>query len=111
MICFIKIQSENIKMTWNINLFKLFYFCMICNFLKCGSFTVLWIISIKSSGIKFIDSPLQPWQFDTKIISYSYIRENSYLNEGWLFIGRFKVGSLPRMINKEVLAQFIHEPT
>ena len=33
--------------------------------------------------------------------------KNSYLDEGWLFIGRFKVGSLPRMINKEVLAQFI----
>ena len=34
-------------------------------------------------------------------------RKNSYLNEGWLFIGRFKVGFSPRMINKEVLAQFI----
>ena len=30
-------------------------------------------------------------------------------NEGWLFIGRFKVGSLPRIINKEVLAQFIYQ--
>ena len=28
----------------------------------------------------------------------------------WLFIGRFKVGSLSRMINKEVLAQFIYKP-
>ena len=28
--------------------------------------------------------------------------KNSNLNEVWLFIGRFKVGSLPRMINKEV---------
>ena len=34
-----------------------------------------------------------------------------HINEGWLFIGRFKVGNLPRMINKEVLAQFIHKPT
>ena len=25
------------------------------------------------------------------------------------FIGRFKVGNLPRMINKEVLSQFIFE--
>ena len=33
------------------------------------------------------------------------------VNEEWLFIGRFKVGSLPRMINKEVLAQIIHKPT
>ena len=34
----------------------------------------------------------------------------SYLNEGWLFLGRFKGGNLPRMINEKVLAQFIHKP-
>ena len=28
----------------------------------------------------------------------------------WLFVGRFKSGGLPRMINKEVLAQFIYKP-
>ena len=44
MIFFIKIQSENMKMTWNISLF---IFCMICNFSKCDGFTVLWITSIK----------------------------------------------------------------
>ena len=44
MICFIKIQSENMKMTWNIGLFIC---CMIYNFCKCDGFTVLWIISIK----------------------------------------------------------------
>ena len=38
MICFIEIQSENLKMTWNINLF---IFCMICNFSKFDGFTVL----------------------------------------------------------------------
>ena len=38
MICFIKIQSGNMKMTWNI---RLFIICMICNFLECDSFTVL----------------------------------------------------------------------
>ena len=27
-----------------------------------------------------------------------------------LFIGRFRVGSLPRMINKEVLSQLIYKP-
>ena len=37
--------------------------------------------------------------------------KHSDLNEGWVFIGSFKVGSVPRMINKEVLAQFIYEPT
>ena len=44
MIFSIKIQSEYMKMTWNISLFT---FCMICNFPKCDDFTVLWIISIK----------------------------------------------------------------
>ena len=38
-------------------------------------------------------------------------QKKSYFNEGWLFIGRLKVGSLPRMINKEVLAQFIGNST
>ena len=38
------------------------------------------------------------------------MRKNSKLNEGLLYIGRFKVGSLPRIINKEVQAQFIYEP-
>ena len=37
MICFIKIQSENMKMTWNI---RFFIFSMICNFFKCDGFTV-----------------------------------------------------------------------
>ena len=37
MIHFIKIQSENMKMTWNI---ILFIFCMICNFSKCDNFIV-----------------------------------------------------------------------
>ena len=93
MIFFIKIQSENMKMTWNISLF---IFCMICNFSECDGFTVLWIISIKYCGIKFITSSLQPWQFDTKIISEKI---------------RFKVGSLPRTINQESLAQFIYKHT
>ena len=31
------------------------------------------------------------------------MRKNSKLNEGLLYIGRFKVGSLPRIINKEKL--------
>ena len=61
MICFIKVQSENMKTTWNISLFM---FWMICNFSKCDGF-----ISTKQCAIKFIASPLQPWQFDTKITS------------------------------------------
>ena len=38
MISSMKIQPENMKMTWNITLFA---FCMICNFSKCDGFTVL----------------------------------------------------------------------
>ena len=35
---------------------------------------------------------------------------NSYVDEGWLFISRFKVGSVPGMINKEMLAQYMYKP-
>ena len=45
---------------------------------------------------KFIAFSLQPWPFDTKIASEKI---------------RFKAGSLPRMINKKWLAQFIYQPT
>ena len=48
MICFIEIQSENMKLIWNISLF---IFCMICNFSKYDGFTVLWIISGKSNSV------------------------------------------------------------
>ena len=43
-------------------------------------------------------------------LTLEFHKKNSYLNEVWLFLGRFKTGSLPRMINKEVLAQFIYKP-
>ena len=36
-ICFIKIQTEIMTMTWNV---RLFMFYMICNFYKCDGFTV-----------------------------------------------------------------------
>ena len=55
MICFIKIQSENLKMTWNISFF---IFCMICKFSKCDGLTVLWIISIKSNSVVLSLYPL-----------------------------------------------------
>ena len=35
-------------------------------------------------------------------------KKNSHLDEGWLFIGRFKVGDA--LINNEVLAQFLYKP-
>ena len=33
------------------------------------------------------------------------------MDEGWHFVGSFKIGSVPGMINKEVLAQFMCKPT
>ena len=109
-ICFIKIHSENIKMTWNINLFKLFYFlCMICSFFKCDGFTVLWIISIKSVILHLLSFICNHGNFTLKLYASEKIAR--YLNKGWRFIGRFKVGSLPRMKKKEVLAQFIYKPS
>ena len=43
-------------------------------------------------------------------MTLKFHQKNSYLNEGWLSAGRLKVGSLPRMINKEELAQYICKP-
>ena len=37
-------------------------------------------------------------------------QKKSYIDEGWLFIGSFKVGSVPGMINRDVFAQFIYKP-
>ena len=37
--------------------------------------------------------------------------KNSYLDEGWLLIGRLQVGSVPGIIYKEVLPQFIKRHT
>ena len=37
-------------------------------------------------------------------------QKKSYLDEGLLFIGKFKVGKVLEMINKEALAQFLHKP-
>ena len=36
-------------------------------------------------------------------------KKKSYLEEGLHFIGRFKVWSVPGMINKETLAQLIYK--
>ena len=46
------------------------------------------------------------YYFDTKIKS----ERNSFLDEEWLFTGRLEVGSVPEMIDKEVLDQFTYNP-
>ena len=80
MIYFIKIQSENKKMTWNIRLFKnsvvLSLLLLLCNH---GNLTL------------------------------KLHQKNIYLNKGWLFTARLKVRSLPRMIKKEALTQFTYK--
>ena len=52
---------------------------------------------------------LLPCNHDNWILKL-HQKENSCLDEGWLSISSFKVGSVPGMINKEVLAQFIYKP-
>ena len=37
-------------------------------------------------------------------------KKNSYLDDGWLFVGSLKVESIPEMINKGMLVQFIYKP-
>ena len=58
MIRFIKIQSENMKMTWNISLHL--------GFLIFINVMTLRFCEYLSNGIEFIVPFLQPW-FDTKI--------------------------------------------
>ena len=43
------------------------------------------------------------------LITKAPAEKNSYPDEGWPLIGSFKVGSIPGMINKEVLAQFTYK--
>ena len=45
-----------------------------------------------------------------KLILKLHQKKNSHIDEGWLFIGSFKVGSVPEMKNKEILAQFLYKP-
>ena len=56
MICSIKIQSENMKMTWNISLIT---FYMISNFSKWMALQFCKQLNIEC-GIKFFTAPLQP---------------------------------------------------
>ena len=60
---------------------RLFIFCMICSSLKYKGFTV----------------------YENKFETEKY-------DEGWLFVGRFKVGSVLGMINKKVLAKSLYKP-
>ena len=58
MICFIRILSENMNMTWDI---RFFMFCMFYNFLKCDVFTVLWIVLSHSVVLNLL---LLLWSYD-----------------------------------------------
>ena len=52
-----------------------------------------------------LSSSLQP-QSDNKVIP----DKKNYLDDWWLFIGRFNVRSVSQMRKKEVLALFIYKP-
>ena len=81
MIYFIKIQSKNMKMNWNI---RLLIFCMTYNFVKCDGFTVSEIINLSYSMVLILLSFLcNHYNFGISIIS-----ENSYLGEECIFIDR-----------------------
>ena len=43
------------------------------------------------------------------LILKSYLEKGSHLGERRVFIGRFKVGSAPRMTKKEALVLFIYK--
>ena len=47
---------------------------------------------------------------DNWMLKLSTSEKHSCFDEGWIFISSFKVGSVPGMINKEVLAQFTYKP-
>ena len=48
--------------------------------------------------------------YDNLILKLGASETNSYLDEGWLFKGSFKAWSVPGMVNREVLVQFIYKP-
>ena len=48
--------------------------------------------------------------YHNNLIIKNYIRHNSCLDERWLFTDRIKVGSVPQVIDKGGLAQFIYKP-
>ena len=52
---------------------------------------------------------LLPLLLNHNILMQSTSEKNSYLDEGWLFTSRIKVGNVPGMINEKVLAQCIHK--
>ena len=56
-------------------------------------------------GGNFIISSLKPWPLGTKFTS----GDNRYFDQGLLFIGRFKAGSVPEMRNKEELSPFVYK--
>ena len=67
-----------------------------------------WYLS-KSVVLSLLSLPCIHGNLTLKL--YIYIRKSSFLNEEWHFIGRLKVGSLPRLTKKEVLAEFLYKST
>ena len=50
------------------------------------------------------------YNHDKLILNLNQKKIPRYLEEGWLFMGSFKVESVLGMTNAEILAQFIYKP-
>ena len=101
MIYFIKIQSEDMQMTWDISFlvfvgFVIFWNVMALQFCKwylpCSMVLTLLVLLCNHGNL----------------IIKLHQKKNGYCDEGWLFIGSFKIGSVPGILNKEVLTQFTY---
>ena len=65
-----------------IYLFKLFYFCMVCNFFKWNDVTVLWIVSRKSIKSIIVVLSLLPLLCNHGNLTLKlYIRQNTALSK------------------------------
>ena len=97
MICFIKIQSENMKMTWNIRFLYLVRFAIFSNVMHsqfCKEYlsNIMVLVLLSLSFKCHIIILKLSLKLHLKIATLS------------------KGGNAPEMINKEVLAQFIYKP-
>ena len=96
-----------------ISVYLYLYFCCLFERKKIETKKKRFVVFLNVMALQFCEQYLS----NSVVLSYcfsfatmdiwreNYIRKNSYLSEGWLFIGRFKVGSLPRTIHQELLAK------
>ena len=83
------------------------YLCFVCFKMFLNVMTLQFCKWYLSNSVVLNLSPLL-WNYGN--LTLKLHQKNSYLNEGLLFVGRFKVGRFPRMINKKVVPQFFSKP-